>query len=64
LEVGVGKRLAGTNNSSQITLHQLYVASAYRFFFSREPLLTLVQICLVEVIGSGNVHVVQTCDLS
>jgi hypothetical protein len=33
LEVGVGKRLAGTNNSSQITLHQLYVASAYSFSF-------------------------------
>lgn len=27
------------------------------------PGLTLVQICLVEVVGPRDIHVIQTCDL-
>jgi hypothetical protein len=32
LEVGVGKGLSGSNNGSQITLHQLYAESVILVF--------------------------------
>jgi hypothetical protein len=67
LEVGIGKRLAGADNGSQIAFHELcrVYASAAESAVGRESDLgrTLVEISLIKVVGPGNVHVVQASDL-
>ena len=67
LEVGVGQRLARTNDGSKIALHELWrnYQQSILSWYSTIPknLLTLVQVGLVEVVRSRNVHVVQACDV-
>lgn len=75
LEVGVGQGLAGSDNGRQVALHQLCKIVSLQFLVAL-PLfpqnrscarprlvLTFVEVCLVEVVGSRNVHIVETCDL-
>lgn len=68
LEVSVGQGLTGTNDRSEIAFHQLcaevfvlvlYLARVCSVWGEH----TLVKICLVEVVGSGNVHIIQASDL-
>lgn len=78
LEVGICKWLAGTNNSRQVALHQLYMEQlAMRPYIEStcpasvgdylarfaSVVLTLVEVRLVEVVWSRYVHVIETCDL-
>ena len=67
LEVGVGQRLARTNDGGKIALHELWSNCQRSVLYSCSALpnvlLTLVQVGLIEVVRSRNVHVVQACDV-
>lgn len=57
LEMGVGQGLAGSDDSSQVTLHEFWRWSIqYSQAESKE--LTFIEVGLVEIIGSGYVHVI------
>lgn len=62
LEMGIGQRLAGSDNGRQIALHQFYCALATVSHLTKHCF-TFVEICLVEVVRAGNVHVIETGDL-
>ena len=68
LEVGVGQRLARTNDGGKIALHELFRLDVSMISFvlgcTLILSLTLVQVCLIEVVRSRNVHVVQAGDVS
>lgn len=63
LEVGVGQRLAGPYDGGQIALHELCANVSNALVAIVETGHTLVEIAFVEVVRTGDVHVVETCDL-
>jgi hypothetical protein len=61
LEMRVGEGLAGADNGGQIALHELWGLSArVGACVGRH---TLIEVALVVVVGTGNVHIVETCYL-
>jgi hypothetical protein len=68
LEVRVGQGLSGADDGGKIALHEFFgLDVSMGSFVLVCPLilsLTLVQVCFVEVVRSGNVHVVQAGNVS
>lgn len=65
LEVGIGQRLTGADDGRQIAFHQLCKIISFPFLLGTEPARapTLIEICFVEVVRSGDIHIVKACDL-
>lgn len=63
LEVSVGQGLAGSDNGSQVAFHELCSNVSTVSCDQARAGRTLVEVALVEVVGAGNVHVVETCYL-
>lgn len=68
LEVCVGQGLSGADDGGKIALHELFGLDVSMISFvlgcTLILSLTLVQVCLIEVVRSRNVHVVQAGDVS
>jgi hypothetical protein len=63
LEMGIRQRLTRADNSRQIALHQLCrIISVVSRSMARNGR-TLVKIALIEVVGAGNVHVIEAGNL-
>ena len=62
LEMGVSKGLPGANDGSKIAFHE-FCPKSVRVGRRQEGLNTFVEISLVKVVGTGDVHIVETCYL-